>query len=63
MQIPYVKFKFHGLNLVFLGENGNKHNIRTRIFRTNNKNNTNQQAISNYYFAEYQYQKRLNTYL
>ncbi len=44
--------------LVYFDTNGNKHNIRTRVFRSDNKNNTNQAATANFYFAEYQYQKR-----
>ena len=44
--------------LTYLDTNGNKHNIRTRLFRSDNQNNTNQAATANFYFAEYQYQKR-----
>ena len=44
--------------LIYLDTNGNKHNIRTRVFRSDNKNNTNQAATANFYFAEYQFQKR-----
>ena len=44
--------------LSYLDSNGNKHNLRTRFFRSDNKNNTNQAATANYYFAEYQFQKR-----
>jgi len=44
--------------LTYLDTNGNKHNIRTRLFRSDNKNNTNQAATANFYFAEYQFQKR-----
>ena len=44
--------------LTYLDSNGNKHNLRTRYFRSDNKNNTNQSATANYYFAEYQFQKR-----
>ena len=49
--------------LTYLDTNGNKHNIRTRLFRSDNKNNTNQAATSNYYFAEYQFQKRWDSQL
>ena len=49
--------------LTYLDTNGNKHNIRTRLFRSDNKNNTNQAATSNYYFAEYQFQKRWDNQL
>ena len=44
--------------LSYIDSNGNKHNLRTRYFRSDNKNNTNQAATANYYFAEYQFQKR-----
>ena len=44
--------------LTYLDTNGNKHNIRTRLFRSVNVNNTNQSATSDYYFFEYQFQKR-----
>ena len=43
--------------IAYIDSNGRKHNLRTRFFRTDNKNNTNQAATSNYYFGEYQFQK------
>lgn len=43
--------------IAYIDSNGRKHNLKTRIFRTDNKNNTNQAATSNYYFGEYQFQK------
>ena len=44
--------------IAYVDSNGRKHNLRTRFFRTDNKNNTDQAATSNYYFSEYQFQKR-----
>lgn len=44
--------------LSFVGENGIEHHLKTRFFRTDNQNNTSQAATSNYYFGEYQFQKR-----
>jgi iron complex outermembrane receptor protein len=43
----------------YISKNGNEHQLKTRFFRTDNKNNTNQGASSNYYFSEYQFQKDL----
>ena len=42
----------------FVNENGQEHHLKTRFFRTDNQNNTNQAATSNYYFGEYQFQQR-----
>jgi iron complex outermembrane receptor protein len=47
----------------YISENGNEHQLKTRFFRTDNKNNTNQGASSDYYFSEYQFQKRFNNKL
>ena len=46
--------------LNFVKENGTKHQLKTRFFRTNNQNNTNQSSIADYYFGEYQFQKRFD---
>ncbi len=46
------------LNIV--KENGVKHQLKTRFFKTNNQNNTNQSSIADYYFGEYQFQKRFD---
>ena len=46
--------------LNFVKENGIKHQLKTRFFRTNNQNNTNQSSIADYYFGEYQFQKRFD---
>lgn len=35
-----------------------RHSIRTRFFRTENLNNTNQQSRGDVYYSEYQYQKK-----
>ena len=42
----------------YVNENGQEHHLKTRFFRTDNQNNTNQAATSNYYFGEYQFQQR-----
>ena len=47
----------------YISKNGNEHQLKTRFFRTDNKNNTNQGASSDYYFSEYQFQKRFNNKL
>ena len=47
----------------YISKNGNEHQLKTRFFRTDNKNNTNQGASSNYYFSEYQFQKRFDNKL
>ena len=47
----------------YISENGNEHQLKTRLFRTDNKNNTNQGASSDYYFSEYQFQKKFNNKL
>ena len=47
----------------YISKNGNEHQLKTRFFRTDNKNNTNQGASSDYYFSEYQFQKRFDNKL
>ena len=47
----------------YMGENGNEHQLKTRFFKTDNQNNTNQASISDYYFSEYQFQKRFDNKL
>ena len=42
----------------YVNENGKEHHLKTRFFRTDNQNNTNQAATSNFYFGEYQFQQR-----
>jgi outer membrane cobalamin receptor len=42
----------------YVGENGTEHHLKTRFFRTNNINNTNQGSLSDYLFGEYQFQKK-----
>ena len=44
----------------YVSENGKEHHLKTRFFRTDNKNNTNQAATSNYYYGEYQFQQRFD---
>ena len=47
----------------YIRENGNEHQLKTRFFRTDNQNNTNQASTSDYYFSEYQFQKRFDNKL
>ena len=42
----------------YIGENGKEHHLKTRFFRTNNINNTNQGSLSDYLFGEYQFQQK-----
>ncbi|MEC8005416.1 MAG: TonB-dependent receptor, partial [Bacteroidota bacterium] len=42
----------------YVNKNGKEHHLKARFFRTDNQNNTNQAATSNYYFGEYQFQQR-----
>ena len=39
-------------------ENGKEHHFKTRYYRTNNVNNTNQGSLSDYVFGEYQFQQK-----
>jgi iron complex outermembrane receptor protein len=43
--------------ITYFNPNGNRHSLKTRFFRTENKNNTQQNNYDNLYFAEYQFQK------
>lgn len=44
--------------LTYTGKKGSTHKLRTRYFKSANRNNTAQQAFASSYYAEYQYQKR-----
>jgi iron complex outermembrane receptor protein len=44
----------------YISKNGITHKLRTRYFRTDNTNNTNQESFAKFYYAEYQFQKRFN---
>ena len=48
---PYITYVTRG---------GSTHKIRTRYFRTNNENTTNQESIAGFYYGEYQYQKKFS---
>ena len=39
-------------------ENGKEHHFKTRYYRTNNVNNTNQNSLSDFVFGEYQFQQK-----
>ena len=42
----------------YLDSNGNTHNLKSRFFRTNNTNSTDQGSASNFYYGEYQFHRR-----
>ena len=42
----------------WLPENGKEHHFKTRYYRTNNVNNTNQNSLSDFVFGEYQFQQK-----
>ncbi|MFI5205228.1 MAG: TonB-dependent receptor domain-containing protein, partial [Flavobacteriales bacterium] len=46
--------------ITYVSKNGETHKIRTRFFKTDNKNNTNQQSFAKAYYGEYQFQKRFS---
>jgi len=46
--------------LTYVSRNGGTHKLRTRWFRTNNENNTNQESLADLYYGEYQYQRKLS---
>lgn len=43
----------------YFTQKGGKHSLRTRFFRTDNNNDTQQGSLADLYYGEYQYQKRL----
>ncbi|MDD3876484.1 MAG: TonB-dependent receptor [Bacteroidales bacterium] len=45
--------------ITYFSPKGNRHSLKTRYFRTENHNSTNQNNDDNLYFAEYQFQKYL----
>ncbi len=49
--------------LTYVAHNGGTHKLRTRWFRTNNENNTNQESLADLYYAEYQYQRKFTDQL
>jgi iron complex outermembrane receptor protein len=46
--------------ITYFTKNGGVHKIRTRFFRSNNENNTNQESLADLYYGEYQYQKKFS---
>jgi outer membrane receptor protein involved in Fe transport len=46
--------------VTYVSKNGETHKIRTRYFKTDNNNNTNQQSFAKLYYGEYQFQKRFS---
>ncbi len=44
----------------YVTKKNGRHSLRTRFFRTENLNNTNQQSRGDVYYSEYQYQKKFN---
>jgi outer membrane cobalamin receptor len=49
--------------ITYVTKGGGVHKIRTRWFRTNNENNTNQESLADLYYGEYQYQKKFSDHL
>jgi len=45
--------------LTFYNPNGSRHSLKTRFYRTQNINNTQQNNYDNLYYGEYQFQKHL----
>lgn len=45
--------------VTYIGKKGSTHKLRTRYFKSSNRNNTNQEAFASLYYAEYQYQKKI----
>lgn len=45
--------------LIYYSPKGNKHSLRTRYYKAVNTNNTNQESVSDVWYAEYQYQLHL----
>lgn len=46
--------------LVYHAQHNARHTLRTRFFRSNNVNTSNQSSRADVYYSEYQYQKRYN---
>lgn len=46
--------------ITYFSKNGDHHDLKMRYFYTKNNNNTDQGSISNYYYGEYQYQKKFS---
>lgn len=46
--------------ITYVSTNGETHKIRTRFFKTDNLNNTEQQSFAKLYYGEYQFQKRFS---
>ena len=44
--------------ITYVSNTNGRHSIRTRFYRTENLNNTNQQSRGDVYYSEYQYQKQ-----
>jgi len=49
--------------IVYHGEKGHNHSLRTRLFVTDNNNDTQQGSLAKYYYGEYQYQFRFQNRL
>ena len=49
--------------LTYITRNGSSHKLRTRWFRSNNENNTNQESLADLYYGEYQYQRKFSDQL
>jgi outer membrane cobalamin receptor len=49
--------------ITYSNQHGSTHKLRTRYFKSANRNNTEQQAFASLYYAEYQYQKKFGELL
>ncbi len=49
--------------ITYAGKKGSTHKIRTRYFKSSNRNNTKQQSFATSYYGEYQYQKKVKELL
>jgi len=49
--------------ITYFTANGNKHTLKTRYYRTENRNNTDQNSEDDTYFADYQFQRHLENNL
>jgi len=45
--------------IMYFSPGGNRHSLKTRVYRTENKNSTSQASNDNTYFGEYQFQRYL----
>ncbi|TND09499.1 MAG: iron complex outermembrane recepter protein [Bacteroidetes bacterium] len=60
----YKNFRFTVDPFVtYFGAKGHKHSLRTRYYRTDNRNDTEQSSEADFWYGEYQYQKQFESKL